>query len=36
MQGGFFFRPSDEDLSPGIPERKSHSAIEAVFGGGGN
>jgi hypothetical protein len=22
VQGGFFFHPSDEDLSPGTPEKK--------------
>jgi hypothetical protein len=23
VQGGFYFHPSDEDLSPGTPERKN-------------
>jgi hypothetical protein len=27
--GGFFFHPSDEDLSPGTPERKK--PLECVF-----
>jgi hypothetical protein len=27
MQGGFYFHPSDEDLSLGTPEGKSHLAV---------
>jgi hypothetical protein len=27
LKGGFFFHPSDEDLSPGTPAGKSHSAV---------
>ena len=26
LQGGFYFHPSDEDLPPGTPGWKSHSA----------
>jgi hypothetical protein len=26
LKGGFFFHPSDEDLSPGTPAGKSHLA----------
>jgi hypothetical protein len=26
-ESGFFFHPSDEDLSPGTPTGKSHSAV---------
>jgi hypothetical protein len=28
MEGGFYFHPSDEDLSPGTPERKKPLSIQ--------
>ncbi len=31
MKGGFYFRPSGEDLSPGTPFGKSHANVWLRF-----